>query len=269
MFQIQNIECYNSQIRIINQIIYKEFYYSILEGRKNWAECACEKLNTWYGIKLGISRIKQILKDIKSGKRTAVAASDFVSEVSRNSKPASRYSKDCVISQFDLLVNEFIDSEKRYVGLPANQIISVSNKYDYVVACEKNKDMYKFMETISLYIGKKCNVHIENKNIIEYLNNTKEKFNVYELDLMEAININTIEKISDIINKTSMDISAVSITTTGGRNITIDNYKKLMPNKLAEKLIERGFKFKSKIYSGNYKDVIMPMRYELFVIKRK
>ncbi len=267
--RINNLVCYNTYLRIVNQIIYKEFIFGLWNKKKNWFVKASERLKRDHGIQIAPGTLKQNLSKIKNKTRNAIAASDFTAGISYESSPLSRYEKDSMHARMDALRHEFIDGPSFYVGLPANQIIAVSRQYNYVAACEQDYLMSKFMCDMNRYIGKGDNIRVYNKSILNFLKHTDMKFNVFEFDFMGIITSKLIEEMAFYIRKTSMSRALIAITSVGGRKITIKKYKELMPSLLIHYISRNeDFSIINKPYSGKYKDHRTPMQYELLVIEK-
>ena len=268
---IDNISCLNTKHRLINQIIMKEFIFSHWKkDLKNWEKRASKRLRDNFSIKIQPSTLKSRLYGIRNRQINPICASDFSQGVSYESIPASRYGKDSMQLAFNVLINSFLTTRKlKYVGLPANQLAYYSSLYHKVRACEINEDMMKYMKALNKLIIRQNNVHVINKNIFEYLNNTREKFNIYDFDLMLAINLDIIDKIAYSVNRTMENTAIISITSIGGRHITTKQYNELMPSLLVEKLESLGLNIINNPFSGAYRDIKMPMRYEFLVIERK
>lgn len=265
--RLGNFVCPNTHLRIVNQVIYEEYILEKWYRRKGeWATKASNRLKSNYGISVTSGTLKQHLTKIKQHRRNPISSSGFIAE-SNNSSSTSRYEKDMMHAQMDMLRYQYIEEPTRYVGLPANQIISVSSKYDHVVACERDHTMAQFMFDMNRYISKDPNLVVKNKDIFDFLEKTNRKFNIYEFDLMTCINMDLINLIAYCIVRTSMDRALVTITTISGRKITIQEYKNLMPKKLLTELLKH-FNVVCKPFSGKYRDHKMPMRYEMFVIER-
>ena len=269
--RVKDFVCFNTHLRIVNQIIYKEYVCPLLEGKSNsnWYKKASERLEKDHGIFVSPATLIAHLRDIKNGKRSPVAASDFTSGFSYDSLPSSRYEKDALHARLDTLIHTFILEDTHYVGLPANQIVATSQKYDNISACEKDFDMYKFMYHLKDLVIKNKNVDIFNNDILYYLEQTDKKFNVFEFDFMGIITPRLVNRIANCITRTSMDTSIVSIVSIGGRKITIKDYERMMPYSLIFQLRNKGFGLHCKSISGRYIDHKSPMRYELLVIKKE
>lgn len=265
---LNNFVCSNTYLRLVNQTIYEEYVFEKWNKTKNiWAKKARSRLKKTYGINVSLNTLTNNLLKIKKKERNPIAASCFISD-KYEGKSSSRYEKDMMHSQMDILRHQFIFEKTNYIGLPANQIVSVSNKYDYIVACEKNFLMAQFMSDMNKYISKNNNLVVKNLDIFEYIKDNEKYFNIFELDLMTYVNMDLINKIVNCLNKASMNRSLVAITTIGGRKITINEYRRIMPSKLVSAL-SNNFTVINKPFSGKYKDHKMPMMYELFVIERR
>jgi hypothetical protein len=272
--RVKDFVCVNTHLRIVNQVIYKEFYSANKDwwytGKYNhsWANKASERLKKDHGVEVAPSTLMAHLRNIKNGTRDGVAASDFTTGFSIESKPLSRYEKDAMHARMEMLEHQFLEKPLYYVGLPANQIVAVSTRYDSVVACEKNEEMYLFMNHIDIHINRRRKTAVWEKDILDFLEHTEERFNVFEFDLMVAINPRLVRRIVSCIEKTAMRRALIAIISVGGRQITAAEYETLMPNMLKTELGNRHFSEVAKSFSGKYKDHKTPMRYELLVIER-
>jgi hypothetical protein len=266
--RVKNFVCFNTHLRIVNQIIYKEYIFGLWNNRKDWEFMASIRLAKEHGIISTPNTLKVNLSKIKNKNRSAIAASDFTSGLSYTSVPLSRYEKDAMHARMEVLEHQFINRPTYYVGLPANQIIAVSRQYDRVVACEKEYLMSKFMFDMNRYVGKENNITIHNKDILDFLKHTRRKFNIFDFDFMWIISPELIKNLALCIKRTSKDRALIAVTSAGGRKITEKRYKELMPKLLISEL-NKDFSIINKPFSGKYKDHIIPMRYELLVIERK
>jgi hypothetical protein len=268
--RVKDFVCFNTHLRIVNQIIYKEFIFGLWNKRKNWQVPASERLKREHGIEVAPSTLKSHLLNIKNGKRSGIAASDFTAGISYESSPLSRYEKDALHARMEMLVYQFIDGPTHYVGLPANQIIAAAEQYDNVVACEKDYLMSRFMFDMDRHINKRKNVSVENKDVLDFLEHTNKEFNIFEFDFMGIVTPELIERMVWCVKKTSMDRALIAIVSVGGRKITIKEYKSLMPQTFISELEDdEAFSVVGKPFSGKYKDHKTPMRYELLIVERK
>lgn len=267
--RVRNFVCFNTHLRIVNQVIYKEFIFGLWNKRKNWADTASERLRRDHGIEVAPRTLMSHLSMIRNGTRNGIAASDFTTGLSYESKPLSRYEKDAMHARMEMLIHQFMDGPTHYVGLPANQIIATSKQYDSVVACEKDYLMSKFIFDMNRHIGKGTNVNVQNEDILDFLERTHREFNVFEFDFMGIVTPDLIERMAHCVKRTTMDRALVAIVSVGGRKITIKEYESLMPETFIAELESDGmFSLVSRPFSGRYKDHKTPMRYELFVIER-
>jgi hypothetical protein len=260
------IICPNTRHRIINQIIYEEYIRSIWTKKSNWTKAAQERL-LQFGIELTTSALINYKKEIKEGHRDPVCISNFSGGVFDGAY-ASRYGKDNMYKQFKLLTSISI-KDPTYIGLPANQILSVNKEYgaDNVYACERNIDMAQFMFDLQRHFSPPGEIsHLINQDIFNYLLITDNKFSVYDLDLMCQVSEIFIDTLINCITKTSKDKCVVNVATSVGRGITNKQYDSLMPSVFIEKISN-----KMKVlahYSDGYNDRVVPMRYEFFVLER-
>jgi hypothetical protein len=250
------IVCDNTRHRIINQAIIKE---SIHGG--DWGDRARRFLKE-HKISLSTSMLKKYRRKLLNGTRDPICSSDF-----GNNVIGSRYGKDMMYAEFNTIQNVFI-SEKKYVGLPANQILKVCKDYSKVIACEKNNDMFGFMsELINNFPVE--NVSLVNEDIFQYLKNTDEKFSVFDFDLMCHISLDVIKNICESLNNAAENKAVFNLATSFGRKITRKEYDDMMPHTLIM-CINNDTDFEVKFnQSGSYNDHIIPMKYEMMYVERK
>jgi hypothetical protein len=255
--KIDNFICYNTHLRIINQVIYEECFRT--NGSK-WAPYASARLIKEFGIYRADDTLERMLRNIRNGSRPGVALSSFANKMS------SRYEKDVMYSKVEMLIHEHLDDDLSYIGLPANQIISLIQKYTNVWAYEVNKDTFKFMSFLNKIMDKRA--MIVNDDIFSFVDLPcpEDKFNIFDFDLMCALNENLIDKIINMLCCSAKNISVVSIISIGGRHISTKEYNYLVP--ILYSKISNNFNIKT-LYSGRYKDLKFPMRYELFVLESK
>lgn len=243
--------------QIVNQVVMEE---SINE--QGWVERAKQRLLE-YGIKgeggagLTHGTIRKIKRDLFRGKRRADGTSSFSGRL-YNSLGA-RSGKDVMYGQFDLLTSSL--NRKLYIGLPANQVLHNSSKYEFVNAFELDEKMFNFMRHTTQQTS---NVKLFNEDILKYLKNTNDKFSIFDLDLMIFLNQNKIDNICKLINNTGLFDVVVLIASCIGRKISEDQYFSYD--------FESVFKQKYDIethYGEKYKDAVIPMRYELFKLRKK
>lgn len=234
-----------SRNQIINQIIIEEY------PKKNWRLRAKQRLEE-YGIYLTKNTITNHKKALKNGTRNPLCPSIFSGAMN------SRFEKELVYSQVYVLEEIFVGMDS-YIGLPANQIIGIANRYKFAVACEKNTTTYNNMVEIKNNFD--LNIEIKNEDIIEFLEKSNHKFSRFDFDLMEHLSASRIEQIACSVNKTSTDRSIVNIISCSGRSITDEEYK-YIPIIFKNKL-DLNIKYH---ISGKYQDAQTPMRYEIFVL---
>jgi hypothetical protein len=123
---------------------------------------------------------------------------------------------------------------------------------------------------LNKHIIKNENVAVENVDIFKYLNSTNNKFNVFDFDLMEALDENRVKQIIDVVDKTALSRAIICIISVGGRSISSKEYKDIMPKVLINEIGNKGiWRIINKPFSGKYKDIIMPMRVEIVVIEKQ
>jgi hypothetical protein len=265
------IICPHTRHRIINQVIYEEFVYGLLAKELHWENKAAERLAS-YGIILSPQTLLMHRKKIQSGERDPACVANFSGSVGEGEVYTSRYGKDGMYKQFKMLIDLWVPRGQRsYVGLPANQILSVVRDYGYenVVACEKNEGMVYFILNLQRYFGKAGQyATVIKDDIFSYLDKTDKRFSIYDLDLMCHISSeNLIDKLVHSISSTAMDKCVVNIATTVGRKISEQTYRLMMPG-----LFLDGIKKEMNVvghYSDGYNDRIIPMRYEMFMLERR
>lgn len=251
--------------QIINQVVLKEYIDYCRNGKSYDWKIKAKEILEYYGILLKESSIEIIRNQLKYGKRKSYASSAF----KELNKLGSRSGKDVMYGQLEMLSHLYLKpyNEINYVGLPANQILYMIKKYGNVVACELNKDMYRFMSDARKLFAPNSTADIYEKDIFEYLNQTNKEFSLFDFDLMVYLNDELIERIVNVISKTAENISIANIVSCIGRKKTELQYKNIMPNLFLGKIREKGFKT-LKYFSGGYVDNVVPMKYEFFVIER-
>jgi hypothetical protein len=259
--------------QIINQVIFDKYithyeYQYYKQTRKHWpliskcwAHSASRELLK-YGIDVSPGTLRGYLRELKRGTRDATSASIFSGE-----GLGPRAGKEEMYKQLELLIKLFLkDNPRHYVGLPANQVVQVINKNDSVVACETNKEMLSFMSRMIGYFRPK-GATVINRDIISFLNETDQKFNIFDLDLMCYLNEKRIANIASALANSMEDVSVVSLASCVGRKLKESIYTEMMPRLLKEKL--KNVKVSvDECYSEKYCDKVVPMRYELIVIRR-
>jgi hypothetical protein len=264
--------CPNTRHRIINQVIYEEFIKSLLTRVINWEDKAAERLSC-FGINISPVTLFLYSKDLKAGRRDPSSIANFSGQVEGGEIYTSRYGKDSMYKQLKMMVNLWLKKKDwKYIGLPANQILSITKEYgqnNIAYACEKNSSMAEFMFILQRHFAPiDCRAAIIKSDILECLQITPHKFSIYDFDFMCHISAeNLINNLVDGVSRTSMNKCIVNIATTIGRKISEEDYKKLMPKEFI-----RGISKTMNVvnhYSDGYNDRIMPMRYELFMLERK
>lgn len=246
----------NTANRLINAAIIK--HYIEYSGQKDWAYAAADELKQ-FNISISIPRLRQFFVALKRNTRDDRSASNF------NGKIFTRSEKDGMYRELDAIASIFVGPH-HYVGLPANQLLSVCRKYHTVVACERDEKMFEFMKKMSGLFN--LTAELVHGDIIEHLLNTPRKYNLFDIDLMTYANKNNLpEKVAQAIISAADDVAVVCLITCGGRKISTMEYDAIMPDKLFNNIKDGGLRV---IYhkSGHYVDQIIPMRYEIFVVER-
>jgi len=267
--KIENFTCHNSHNRLMNYIILNEFVKAKREKRTDWAVRSSNWLRENFGINRTPGTILSMLSSIKNGSRSPICSSGFNG---KDLDPQSRYEKDAMYARFEVYIHEFLNGISTfYVGLPANQLVCVAKKYDSIIACEFEKNMALYMMDLNRFVIDNPNVRVEPVNIFNYLEVTKNKFNVFDLDLMTSLTEIRIEKIVSVIKRTALDRAVVILVSIGGRHISTKEYEALMPTKFIYE-IEKDGDWKiinAAPFCGNYRDLVIPMRYAITVIERE
>jgi len=250
----------NSRHRIINHVLFEELYSS---EESLWERRAKERLE-FFGINLSEVTIRNYESQIATGGRDPVCASAF-SEKSANGL-ASRSGKEIMYGQMDLLVDTFLSGHRKiYMGLPANQLLSIIRKYGSDVwACERNQKMLRFMRFLKNRFHQDSEAHIIDQDVFRFLAETKERFTIFDMDLMTFMSQAIVDKLAMVMNRTIMDRAVISIASCIGRKITEKKYRELMPLTFLDSLNLKTL----ASYSGGYCDSVVPMRYELMVVER-
>lgn len=262
---INFIDC-NAADQIVNAIIFQEC------GRhntlKDWAMAVQSQIRD-YNITLGISRIMEIIRDLKRGQRRYDASTIFKGKV------AARSGKDKMYAEFDAMVRLAHQGiAPRYVGLPANQVLSVHQRYGSVVACERDKKTRAMMERMVGCFQPDADINIMAKDILDYLSYTRKKFTVYDFDLMCGMSRILAEKLARRIYNTMGEIAVVCIVSCVGRkNISIKEYSEMMPQVFVSSLRRRSLQVEHLTFRdgkvSKYNDGISPMCYDHFLVRRQ
>jgi hypothetical protein len=263
------IVCPNTRHRLINQIIYEEFILALWEKRSGWARKARRRLLE-YNIDLTEGVLHTYKRQIKDGARDPISASNFSGDVFGGTH-ASRYGKDGMYGQFHMWEMFYIEGTKRYVGLPANQLLCANQHYGSanVFACEKNKVMSRFMFDLQRHFSQPPYSTIVNEDIFTYLEQTDNQFSVFDFDLMcHANSDGLVDRLARCIVRTATDVAVINIATTVGRWIDEIEYRSIMPGKLVRKIQRISDFCVFNSCSGGYNDKVVPMRYEFLVIGR-
>lgn len=246
----------NTASRLINASIIKN--YVEYNGHKDWVYAATEELRQ-FNINITIPRLRQFLVGLKHKTRDDRSASNF------NGKIFTRAEKEGMYRELDAIASLFLGAT-HYVGLPANQLLSVCRKYHTITACERDDSMFEFMRKMTGLFG--LTAELVRGDIIEYLSSTSNRYNLFDIDLMTYANKNNLpEKVAQAIANSADDIAVVCLVTCGGRKISIKEYDAIMPNELFHQIRKRGLDIAWQ-KSGQYVDQIIPMRYEIFVVER-
>lgn len=245
----------NAAGRVINAVILNHY-----RNGKNWEYAASDELKQ-FGIHISPSQLKKYFYDLKRERRDARAASCF------NGKIVSRSEKDGMYREVDALASYFLAKPISYVGLPANQLVHVSRKYDSVVACERNTHMLTAMRNWAQDLVPRKNAEVVSTDIVEYLQTTDKKFSLFDIDLMTYINQDDLVSrlVAGIVNSAE-DTAIVCLVTCVGRKISQDEYDAIMPHDFTHELECCG---KTIIHHqpGGYVDQVVPMRYEILVVE--
>jgi hypothetical protein len=268
MSVLRNVVDVSARHRVINHVISKE----IVGDSDDWV--ASTRENLWhYGISISEDTIKRYVHGIRNDKRSAKTISMFGKKLPNKILCTSRSGKEIMYGQMDILVDMNLTIPHLYVGLPANQIIHMIQKYSgNVCACELDKNMFKFMSdlheelTPNKYSSK---VEINNCDILEYLYKTHRKFSIFDFDLMKNVNKSVLTDIARTVSRTMLDICVVCITSCMGRSQTEEKYMYTISKHMERLFNNKGCRFKMPSYSGKYIDKKVPMRYELIVLSKE
>lgn len=249
--------------QIINQIIFEEYILSCQQKKANWTEKAKVRLEH-YGIELAESTLEYYRRELKSGKRLAIASSSFGGKLYE--ELGSRVGKESMYKQIDLLSHIFLHKPK-YIGLPANQLIYMIRKYDNrVVACEWDRKMFEFMRNMKARFAPESSATVHHGSVFSYLEETKEKFSLFDFDLMQHLYEDDIQRLAQAVARTSEIVSIINVASCVGRARTEEEYREIMPSLLIEELGKCGCATVEH-YADGYSDRVTPMRYELLVIE--
>ncbi len=252
-----------------HSIIDYEIVESILESDTvNIEECAeqtCNRLR-FRNIILNPEDIRNRVQLVASGRQIPLLPSIFTKRL------GPRQGKDTAYRRFWNLVEEYIPetADRVYVGLPANQVLSVYPKTHLMVVCEKDKGMQAWQEQVKNKFSL-THVHLLPVDIVNFINDDlyKGSWNIFDLDLM----CNTTEElVSRVTSGIACTMSStgpvlVNITTSIGRCISKQQYRNLMPDRLLDNLKIKKVKVLEAI-SGRYRDRMVGVAYEHLVITR-
>jgi hypothetical protein len=269
MSVLRNVVDVSARHRIINQIIFEE----IVGDSDDWIASTKKRL-LGYGINILENTITQYVHRIRNNKRSADAISMFGKELPNKILCTSRYGKENMYSQMDILVDMNLKTTPHlYVGLPVNQIIRMVQKYNgNVCACELDKNKFKFMSNLheeltpNKYSSK---VEINNCDILEYLYKTHKKFSIFDFDFMKNVDKSILTEIARTVSRTMLDMCVVCITSCVGRSQTEKKYRDTISRYMERLFNNNGCRFKMPSYSGKYIDKKVPMRYELIVLSKE
>ena len=172
------------------------------------------------------------------------------------------------------MMHDIEGADPKYVGLPANQIMHVAQKFGNIVACEKNphndRFMHDLMNNIVNAFSLEKSVKIVNEELTEYLQHCDEQFTIYDADLMTYANKpGLIDALGNGISRTMGDFAVICVVTCSGRHITDEEYKSIMPVELVESISKRVPIDIVYLNSDRYQDSVTPMRYEILAVRRK
>jgi len=258
--------CPNTRHRIINQIIYEEFIAALWDRRRNWTRPARRRLLE-YGIDLSEGVLVTYRRQIRNGERDPISAPSFSGDLF-NGSYASRYGKDGMYKQFEMWQRFYVKTKGKYVGLPANQILSITRDFgaENTFACERDEVMAAFMFDLQRYFSKPPHATVIKKDIFEYLESSNNTFSIFDFDLMcQANTEGLLERLAACVSRTARFPAIINIATTVGRWITDEEYRSLMPYELIRQLRAHGIDTIDS-YSGGYNDRIIPMRYEFLAL---
>lgn len=208
-----------------------------------------------YGRNIYVSKDYKIIYDaIISGKYIPQLPSIFHGEI------GPRENKDKVYSQFwDIVENH--TQNKVYLGLPANQILSISKHCPTGTAYEMNSDMFRYMWKLK-GLNNRCNIEPVFGNIVD---GNYDTATVIDLDLMICLNSSAISPIvAKLANMNGESNKVVNITTSCARGISKEKYETEWKEKLEQIKSNKNYKVVN-INRCGYRDRQFPMKTEHLV----
>src|SRR5574343_1348153 len=249
-----------------SSIVDYEIVETILESTTlNIVECAEEAFHRlkFHNIVLQPQELETRVRLIASKKQIPLLPSIFTKQL------GPRHGKDVAYKRFWTLVDDYIPDtcNRYYVGLPANQILSIYPRVHLMAACEKSSSMLRWQ----LQAREKFQLdrlHLLPADIVTFINDDlfAKSWNIYDLDLMCNTTDELITKISSgLLSTMTKGPVVVNITTSIGRCISKEQYRNLMPDTLVTQLKKSGVKIIESI-SGRYRDRMVGVAYEHLVL---
>jgi len=184
-----------------------------------------------------------------------------------NGEPGPRIEKDKMYAELWRTTETFLE-KMAYCGLVANQLDTIRNRLGpeaRIVSCEVDETMYQKQKSLARFLN--LDIELKKENIFSFLENTEEKFNILDLDLMTRLtSVRQLESWIKIIVKSTQEKSVVNLTTTIGRNTTEKKY-----NEIIEEIPELFESLNCKVvkhFRGKYRERMAPMRYEHLVLDK-
>jgi len=244
--------------QITNYCIIDEY----LRSKQNYTGRTVDRLKE-YEIVYTKNHIQTIKRELTLGERSVDLPMVF------GNKIGSRYGKDIMYSEFWRTVELSLSQPKKYLGLAAYQAEAVCQQVGdprNVLVCERDKEVHTWVRRMyDEFLGKPGPLFL-NKNIFDLKD--PPSFSILDLDLM--IQLSTTDQVSMIatlIAKTEEPICIVNITTCIGRGVSELQYDSLMPSHLLLLLEKKGLKV-THLFSGGYRDRVIPMRYQHLVVEK-
>ena len=252
----------NSKIQLID-------YYYINDLSKGCAQRIRKILQENHNIYLTYKYIQQRISQITKGEVVISPAAEF------NGIPGGREGKDMNYAGLWTLIDILLPDvySRSYLGLASNQIDKIRDKVkNQVVVCERDEKIYFKLTQLKDLIAQTKSFHMSkilviHSDIFEYMEATKETFNIIDLDLMCNIPLKSFQLIHwcKLLNKVSKDIVIVSITNTIGRNITKVQHQQQINT--FKNYLKRYFIVSNSEFA--YQDRRIPMRTNRMLLKRK
>jgi hypothetical protein len=247
--------------QLLDYYVLKE--YVLTDKRRGYAARVVKNLADSHAIKVQERDVYRRVERVLAGDSLRPSA-----DVSGT--PSIREGKDQNYAAFISLVDIFLPrAEKRaYVGLPANQLDDIASRIGgSILAVERDSQRTVELEKFKNFIQKRrrdANLNVASSDIWMLLQGCKDRFNIFDLDLMCPLTEDTFNWAEAVYRAAQPGFTVLNLTTTVGRSITKKNYERRV-TWFSRNLCSAGFK-----PVGNsrfpYRDRHTPMRCERYVL---